>query len=377
MMKKHLLKIFLVLFLLSAAGWQVYRTKMHAPGNAAAPGGMRGSGPPGGGMPVDAPAVQTEDLAVILDAVGTLSASESAEISAEIAGTIKAVNFMEGQPVIKGDSLVEIDDSLIAAELMKAEAAYNVRHSAFERNDKLKSSGYVSRQDWEQIKGSLEEAKSDIESARIRLDKTKVRAPFNGQAGLRSFSVGDYVQVGQLLTTIDSVDPVKITFSVPEKNYSDVKAGQKVSFFVDAWPEESFTGVVYAVSPRIDPDTRAFDVKAAIPNADGRLRPGMFARVNISTAVHKDALVIPEQSIIPKGDESFVFVVRDGKAVLQKVGVGLRQKGTVEITDGIKAGEPVVISGVMKIQDSMPVMLIGRTPNGAPDIKPGAGAKKP
>jgi membrane fusion protein (multidrug efflux system) len=309
-------------------------------------------------QPVEATAVAVRDLEATISAVGSLSASESAEIRAEIAGPVKAINFSEGQPVKKGASLIEIDDSLIRTELMKAQAAYNVRKSVFARSEKLKASGYVSRQDWEQSGGNLQEAQADIESARIRLEKSKVLAPFDGVAGLRDFSVGDYIQVGQALTTLDVIDPVKMTFTVPEKNYADIRAGQKITFSVDAWPGESFSGAVYAIAPRIDKNTHSFEVKANIPNAGGRLRAGMFARINIVTATHKDALVVPEQAIIPKGDDSYVFVVRDGKAVQQKVTLGLRQTGSVEITSGLAAGDLVVTAGIMKLQDGAPVKAI-------------------
>ncbi|MCK5659581.1 MAG: efflux RND transporter periplasmic adaptor subunit, partial [Alphaproteobacteria bacterium] len=276
----------------------------------------------GGPMPVGATPVEVKDLAVVIDAIGNLSAGESAEIRAEIAGVIKSINFLEGRFVKKGDSLVDIDDELILAELMKAEATYKVRQALFERNNKLKLSGYISKQEWEQSRGNLQETLADVESARIRLGKTKVRVPFDGLAGLRDFSVGDYVQVGQLLTTLDAVDPVKITFSVPEKNYGSLMPEQKVSFSVDAWPEEIFTGEIYAVSPRINRNTRNFDIRATISNVDGRLSPGMFAKVNIVIDVHKGALLVPEQAIIPRGNDNFVFVVREGKAVLQKIRTG-------------------------------------------------------
>jgi membrane fusion protein (multidrug efflux system) len=316
---------------------------------------MNGAGMP---MPVRASAVEVRDFAVTLDAVGRLSASESADIRAEIAGAVKTINFSEGQPVKKGDSLINIDDGLIGAELMKAEAVYNVRKTAFNRSDKLKTSGYVSSQDWEQSSGSLQEAAADIKSAQIRLEKAKVLAPFDGVAGLRSFSAGDYVQVGQMLTTLDRVDLVKISFSIPEKNYADIKLSQKIFFSVDAWPGDVFSGEIYAVSPRVDPGTHSFDVKALIPNADGRLRPGMFARISIMTALHHGALVIPEQAIIPKGGENFVFAVRENKAVLQKVGIGLRQPGIVEITTGLGANESVVTAGIMKLQDGAAVKVL-------------------
>jgi membrane fusion protein (multidrug efflux system) len=358
-MKNNFLKIFVIVLILFGGGWYAYHTYA---AKHAAPAGAGIAAQKMGPMPVGAVPAEAKDMPVTINAVGTLTASESAEIKAEIAGVVKAVNFSEAGAVKKDDSLVEIDDSIVKAELMKATATYNMRRTTFGRSDKLKSSGYVSSQDWEQNRGSLEEAQADMESIRIRLDKTKVRAPFDGQAGLRNFSVGDYVQVGQSLTTVDAVNPMKITFSVAEKNYSDLKPGQKVSFFVDAWPGESFSGEVYAVSPRVDEATRNFDVKASIPNPDGRLRPGMFARLEIVTAVHTGALTVPEQAIIPQGDDSFVFAVREGKAVMQKVGIGLRQPGIVEITSGLAAGEPVVTAGVMKIQDGMPVMVMGQKP---------------
>jgi membrane fusion protein (multidrug efflux system) len=204
----------------------------------------------------------------------------------------------------------------------------------------------------------MQEAQADIESARIRLEKAKAPVPFDGVAGLRSFSIGDYVQVGQALTTIDVIDPVKITFSIPEKNYGDLKVSQKISFSVDAWPGEKFSGEIYAISPRVDRNTHNFDVKAVIGNADARLRPGMFARINITTSVHRGALVIPEQAIIPHGDDSFVFVVREGRAVLQKVGLGWRQPGSVEITSGLAANEAVVVAGIMKLQDGAAVKVL-------------------
>ena len=308
-------------------------------------------------MPVGAVPVEVKDLAVTIDAIGTLSAGESAEIRAEVAGAIKSIKFYEGRSVKKEDNLVNIDDSLIRAELMKAEATHSVRKALFERNNRLKLSGYISKQEWEQSQGNLQESLADIESASIRLSKTKVLAPFDGLAGLRDFSVGDYVQVGQLLTTLDAVDPVKITFSVPEKNYGDLKLKQQISFAVDAWQGERFTGEIYAVSPRIDRNTRNFDVRATIPNSDGRLRPGMFARVNIVIDVHKGALLVPEQAIIPRGSDNFVFVVREGKAVLQKVVTGLRQTGTVEVIDGLAANESIVITGLMMLRDGAKVMV--------------------
>jgi len=365
-MNNSLLKIFLLIAVVVISAWLWHQGKMPffslKQVVSVVTGQSDSKEPPhkghGGPMPVGATPVEVKDLAIVIDAIGNLSAGESAEIRAEIAGAIKSINFSEGRPVKKGDSLIDIDDELIRAELMKAEATYKVRQALFERNNKLKLSGYISKQEWEQSQGSLQEALADVESSRIRLGKTKVRVPFDGLAGLRDFSIGDYVQVGQLLTTLDAVDPVKITFSVPEKNYGGFRPEQKVSFSVDAWPGELFTGEIYAVSPRIDRNTRNFDVRATIPNVDRRLSPGMFAKVNIVIDVHKGALLVPEQAIIPRGNDNFVFVVREGKAVLQKIGTGLRQTGMVEVIDGLAANEPIVITGLMMLRDGMKVMVL-------------------
>lgn len=381
-------KIFITLIVLGAiAGGGYYYWSHKQAGEQTAAAGAPGAGGPPGGMPVEAEKVAAREFTVSINAVGSLIAGESADIHSEIAGQIEKIQFEEGQPVKKGDVLMQIDRSLIQTELSKAQAAYDATSATFSRDDKLKASGYVSNQKWDLSKSDLQTSKSAVENARIRLEKTTVRAPFDGVAGLRSFSVGDYAQIGQVLTTIDSLSPLKLEFAVPERNYSAVQTGQKITFSVDAWPGETFEGEIYAIDPRINPDTRNFNVKANIPNTEGRLRPGMYSRISIATVTRQNVLMIPEEAIMPQGDQSFVYVIEDGKAAMKQVTPGLRDAGRVEITAGLNVGDEVITAGTMRIGPGAPVMVLppagqqaaGEQPDGqqqlgaAPAAEPAAG----
>lgn len=346
--------------------WKQHKTESKPAATAAA---GKPQMPPGG-MPVMAETITPTELSVPINAVGSLVASEAADIHTEIAGQIEKILFEEGQPVKKGDVLMQIDRSLIQTELNKAQATYEATSATFNRDDKLKNSGYVSNQKWDLSKSELQTAKSAVENARIRLEKTAIRAPFDGIAGLRSFSVGDYAQIGQVLTTVDTIDPLKVEFAVPERYFTSVQNGQKITFSVDAWPGQTFEGEIYALDPRLNPDTRNFSVKANIANADGRLRPGMYARISIATATRSNVLMVPEESIIPQGNDSFVYVIEDGKAAMKKVTRGIRDKNRVEITEGLKPNAQVITAGTMRIGPGMPVQVMPATTEAAPADAP-------
>lgn len=322
--------------------------------NAGMHGGP-GQKPPMGSMPVITTTILPQNLTFSISAVGSLVAREDAEIHAEIAGQITDIFFEEGQPIKKGDILLQIDKSLIETDLARAKASYGMHAATFNRSDKLKKSGYVSGQQWDESEASLQEAKAAIDQAQIRLEKSSIRAPFDGIAGLRNFSIGDYADVNQPLTSVIAIDSLKVEFSVPERSYNDVQLGQNIVFNVDAWPETTFNGKIYAIDPKIDQDTRHFKVKALIPNRDNRLRPGMYARITISAAIKEDALMVPEEALVPKGDETFVFAVENGKAVLKKIGIGLRENGKAEAQSGLTAGAVIVTEGVLRMKEGMDV----------------------
>ncbi len=336
----------------SYAAWHHFSAKEPA-STASATAGKPGA--PAGPALVQTRQIEETHFTNEITAVGSLIAGEAADIHAEIAGPIEKIYFEEGQPVKKGDILIQIDKSLIETELQRAKAADEVARATFNRDDKLKQQGFVSGQKWDLSKSELETAKSSVNNAAIRLEKTTIRAPFSGIVGLRNFSIGNYAETGQTLTSIVSIDPLKVEFNVPEKSYADIHNGQQISLSVDAWPNEKFSGTIYAIDPRVDVQTRNFTVKATVPNTDNKLRPGMYGRISIQLGGDQTAIMLPEETLIPQGSDNFVMKVVDGKATLTKVSIGLRREGQVEIKEGIQAGDSVITAGLQRVRDGAPV----------------------
>lgn len=294
---------------------------------------------------------QIRDLTLTITAVGSLIAGEEAGIHAEIAGQIKEILFQEGQPVKKGDVMIGMDKSLIETDLMRAKASLDAAKANMTRDDKLKTSGFVADQQVEASRAALQSAEAAVANAEILITKSAIKAPFDGIAGLRNFSVGDHAAEGQELTSLVSIDPLKIEFTVPEKDYASVQSGQNMTFSVDSFPGEDFTGEIYAIDPRINAENRSFTVKARIPNTSGKLRPGMYARVRLDTATRKGAMMIPEEAVVPEGTDSYVYVVSGSKAARKKITLGERSKGEVEVRDGLTAQDRIITAGTMKLKD--------------------------
>jgi membrane fusion protein, multidrug efflux system len=192
----------------------------------------------------------------------------------------------------------------------------------------------------------------------VRLNKTALRAPFPGIVGLRRVSPGDYLQPGQDIVNLEAITPIKLDFRIPEIHLPRLASGQRVAVAVDAYPDRSFAGEIYAIDPGFDPQTRTIQLRARMPNPDGALRPGMFARVQLELARREDAILIPEQAIVPKGADKFVYRVSDDKALLTSVRIGERLTGAVEIVEGLRRGDRVVIAGQTKIRDGAAVSVV-------------------
>jgi len=171
-------------------------------------------------------------------------------------------------------------------------------------------------------------------------------------------SAGEYITAGQALVNLEAIDPVKADFKVPEKFLPAIKVGQTIRIKVDAYPEAAFEGKVYAIDPRLDVAGRSLLVRALVPNKDQRLRPGLFVRVTVLLQLKEDALSVPEQAIVPQGEDQYVFKIVSGKVQLTKVIVGTRREGRVEIVDGLSAGDEVVTAGQLKIRDGSAVSVV-------------------
>jgi membrane fusion protein (multidrug efflux system) len=309
-------------------------------------------------VPVEAASVESGPLAAKVAAVGTLLSNESVVIRPEIAGRITAIHFEEGVPVEDGAPLFSLDDTIYQAELAEIQARMKLAESNYERIRELyKKSAATGRQRDEAV-SELAVSKASIQLARARLAKTRITAPFAGIVGLRTVSVGDYVNPGQDLVKLEAIQPIKVDFRVAERFLPALRTGQTIEITVDAFSGRSFVGEVYAIDPQIDPEGRSVILRARIPNTDRLLRPGLFARVSLIIEDKPQALTIPEQAIVPRGEEQFVFVVKDDKAHLTKVVTGIRREGRVEILDGLAAGDTVVTAGQLKLRDGAAVSVV-------------------
>lgn len=316
----------------------------------------------GGGFPVLTTTVSTGQLIDEISSIGTLEAQESAALRSEVAGNILAVFFKEGQPVKKGDLLLTVDDSVLQTEAARAKATYEIAKTTLRRNTALRKTEVISAQALDEAVAAVNERKANYENTQVRLQQTKITAPFDGIMGLSELSPGDYLDIGGPIANIVDIDPIKLKFNVPEKAIAKLKEKQTVYVTVDAWPERQFTGSVYAIDPSVDLQTRMISIKAQIANSDGALRPGMFAYSQLRFGIKNDAILIPEEAIIPNGKQSMVMRVIQGKVVSTPVTIGVRHAGKVEITEGLSVGDIIITGGQLKVRDGMPVQSMNPPP---------------
>jgi membrane fusion protein (multidrug efflux system) len=326
-----------------------------------------GAGPPPA-MPVKAVAARLAPAIDEANAVGTLRADESVVIRPEIAGRLSEIHFEEGQSVRKGSLLATLDSAEVRAQLASAQAQATLDAQRLERAEDLHKKNFISRQALDEAHSNNARSQASRREVEAKVAKSEIRAPFGGVAGLRQVSQGAYVAAGTDIARLEKIDQLKLDFRVPEVYLAKLKTSQQVKVQVDAYPDESFGGTIYAIEPAVDEATRTVLIRARIANAESKLRPGMFGRVQLQLAVREKAVWIPEQAIVPKGQDAFVFRVANGKAELVKVQTGARRIGEVEIRNGISAGDMVVTEGTQRIGPGSAVSLMGDAP------KPGAPA---
>ncbi|MFQ5689246.1 MAG: efflux RND transporter periplasmic adaptor subunit [Gemmatimonadota bacterium] len=339
-------------------------------GNEAA---ERSSGAP---VPVEAVVARTDTLTITVRSVGSLEAAADVDVKAEAEGRVARILFREGERVRRGQSVLVLDRAKLQAQLEEAEAV-EARYAAetenlrrqVERNDGLLRAGAISQQAYDDLKTAYEASRARLEEARAtaalerrRLADASVRAPFTGRTGERRVDVGDYVREGEPLFALVDDDSLRIGFSVPERYIGRLRRGSPVTLRVESFPDRAFRGTVDFVSPTVDPVNRTVRMKARVGNPDGLLRSGQFASVTLGLEHRPDALVLPEAAIVPRGGESFVFLIRAGQAYLQKVETGERVRGVVEVVRGVALGDTVVVAGQQKIREGSAVAPTLRAP---------------
>ena len=316
-------------------------------------------------MAVEAAKVSLRAMPQTITAVGSLRSDESVTVRPEVAGRISEILFKEGQRVAKGSTLIRLDPSVSAAEVQQARANLTLAKSKFDRAVELSQKNFISKQAKDEAENNLRVAEAGLALASAKLAKTEVRAPFSGVIGLRVVSIGDYVKEGADVVNLESIDPLKVDFRVPEIYLSQVQTGQTLNVALDALPGKTFQGKVYAVNPLLDAAGRSVVIRAVVNNTDKSLRPGMFARVKLITRDDREALVVPEQAIVPQGDEQYVYRIVDGKAVRAKVDIGQRRDAKVEVLKGLTASDVVVTAGQLKLRDGAPVTIVNGGPAAA------------
>jgi membrane fusion protein (multidrug efflux system) len=336
-----------------------------SPQTTASAASPKASGPPP--VVIEATRVSVVNLPQAISAVGSLRSDETVIVRPEIAGRVAQIQFREGERVTQGQVLVKLDESIQKADLDRARANLTLSKSKHERAQDLRNKGFISGQALDESENTFKVAQADAELMGARLSKTEITAPFSGTIGLRQVSVGDYVKEGQDMVNLESLDPLKVDFRVPELALSQVKHGQTLQLTLDAIPDKAYDGTVYAINPLIDANGRSIVIRAQVPNKDGRLRPGMFARVRLFTSGMKDTLVVPEEALFPLGDEKYVYRVVQGKAQRQKVEIGARREGRVEILNGLSADDMVVTAGAIKLREGVPVS-VANTPAPPPPV---------
>jgi membrane fusion protein (multidrug efflux system) len=327
------------------------------------------------GLPVKAEPVKVGPVVDEVTAVGSLLADESVMIRPEIDGRIAGLHFREGKGVSRGQRMVTIDASEYQAQLAAVTAELRTENQRYTRAQELYEQKFITKEALDVQAGAVDRLEARVQEVQVRVDKTVIRAPFSGVAGLREVSPGAYVRAGDNIVMLENLNAIKVDFRVPEIYLSKVGRDQKVAVRVDAFPAEEFTGRVYAVQPAVDEETRTALMRARIANKGLKLKPGMFVRVALTMETRPNAISVPEQALWPQGTDNFVFKVVDGKVALTKVELGKRRPGEVEIIRGLSAGDVVVTEGQIKLRDGAPVTVMGPPPAQKPPAAAGDGNK--
>lgn len=321
-------------------------------------------------MPVRAVPARIAPAVIETGAVGSLRADEGVMIRPEIAGRIEKIGFAEGQQVKQGSLLATLDAGETRAQVQSSGVQTALEKQRLERSEDLFRKGFISQQSLDEQRSTHARAAAKLREDQVRLAKSEIRAPFSGVAGLRQVSEGAYVAAGTDIARLEKLDQLKLDFRVPETFLAQLKAGQAVRIAVDSYPGQEFRGAIYAIEPAIDEQTRTVLARARVGNADLKLRPGMFARVQLTLGVRPNAVWIPEQAIVPRGQDAFVFRVNGGKAELVQVRTGIRKVGEVEVLTGLAGGDLVVTEGTQRLGPGSAVNVMPEKPAASiPDKK--------
>lgn len=308
----------------------------------------------GGKIPVDAVIIKTQPLENKIYTTGTLLANEEVELRPEIAGRVIGVYFAEGSRVKKGQLLIKINDRELKAQLESKQLEEKLAADDEKRKKGLFDINGISREEYDKVVNALKMVQAEEEIIKSQIAETEIIAPFDGVVGLRYISEGSYVIVNQLTATMQDIDPIKIEFSVPEKYARLIKDGTTIVARVGD-DQAEHQGKVYALESKIDSDTRTIKARAKIPNTDGALIPGSFARIELVLEQIPDAIVIPAEAVVPELNGEKVFIAQNGKAHATPITSGIRTENSIQVIAGLSVDDTLLVTGLLQLGDGRPI----------------------
>ena len=306
-----------------------------------------------------------ETVEDVLTAVGTIEPNERVDLKPKASGAVETIHYVEGQRIVAGAKLMELDARKEAATVAQAQAEEQLARSNVARARTLVGTKAISLQEIDQLESQLAVRTAARELEQERLAERVLLAPISGVLGSRLISPGQYIAAGTSVGMLVDDSQVKVHFRIPERELGRVRPGQEGRLRVAAHGDRVFTGTVDLIDPEIDPSTRTVMVRLLVPNPDALLRSGMFARVELVAGQRENAIIIPEGALVPSLDRFSVFVSEEGRAASRAVKLGVRLPGRVEIVDGLTLETPVVISGTQKLVEGMKV-IAAPTPAAVP-----------
>lgn len=314
-----------------------------------------------------------------LSAVGSLAAVHGTDISAEVPGLVETIHFQSGQDVNKGDLLLEQDDDIEQGDLLNYQAQLNLAKVTYQRNQELLVKRMIAKSDFDQSSAALQEASAAVTRTQGLINEKKVKAPFTGRLGIRKVNLGQYLAPGTAIIDLQTLTPLYVNFSLPEKSLKQVTLNQTLTVSVDSYPGETFSGKITAIGAQIDAQTRTLSLQGTLLNSDRRLYPGMFAKVIVLLPQQQDVVTVPQTAIAAALYGDSVFVVEpdanpptkgsgaDEKSTANSnplfivnrryITVGEQRGDQVAIINGLKAGEQVATSGQLKLKNGARVLI--------------------
>lgn len=306
--------------------------------------------------------VITETWQPSIAAIGDIKATQGIVLANEFAGIVSAIHFKSGQSVNRGDLLIELETSTDKAELKGLLASQNLAQLKYNRQVKLLKTKSTSKSNRDEALALLDQAKAAVITKQSIINKKLIRAPFSGVIGIRQVNLGQYLDKGHSIAPLESLNPLYVDFSLAEKHFSALALGQTVNINVQAYPKQSFSGIVSAINPGVEKNTRAVNLRATLNNAEKLLRPGMFAEVKLLTTDPQPYLTLPDTAITYNtyGESVYIILEKEGKSIAQyrAIKTGIKKLGRVSISEGLTINDHIVNAGQVKLRNNIPVTIV-------------------